>query len=429
MERATSLSQVRVNCQYYALDRDDRQIFYVDTSEARGVDVLGRLKSDFEYVKDMYQQVLFLGHIGTGKSTLLYQLERSLRGTYRVIRFSVQEYLDMESITMANLLFVMYERIFNECSGDLDDNSEILKVLYEKWNAVTTIEYEREKNAEIKLNGEVELGIKAKIIKLMSKLSSTLKFGTKECKTICSVIKNDINDYIHLLNELIEAIYKKNEKPLLLMFEDLEKISSEDALRIFKTDGPYFKQIKLHLLLTTPIFLKYHTSFKNIISQNFTFTERCPIIAVSDANGSEYDEGINKMCEIVNKRVDEKLINRDALKNAVKYSGGVIRDLLWMIGEAARICKTNCINKDDVEAAFYDLQVLYGDGLRQKQVDIIDRVYNNPFCLVDEDDNDDDELKLMQAEVIIEYNGKQWRGIHPAVVKYLKDRNLLPTIE
>lgn len=429
MERATNLSQVRVNCQYYALDRDERQVFYVDTSKARGVDVLERLKSDFDYVKDMYQQVLFLGHIGTGKSTLLYQLERNLRGTYRVIRFSVQEYLDMESITMANLLFVMYERIFNECSDDLDENSDILKELYKKWNAVTTIEYESERTAELQVSGEVELSIKAKIIKLLSKLSSTLKFGTKECKTICSVIKNDINDYIHLLNELIEAIYKKDEKPLLLIFEDLEKISSEDALRIFKTDGPYFRQINLHLLLTTPIFLKYHTSFKNIISQNFTFTERCPIIAVSNDDGSENGEGIEIMCEIVNKRVDEKLINRDALKKAVKYSGGVIRDLLWMIGEAARICKTSCINECDVDKAFYDLQILYGDGLRQKQVEIIKRVYNNPFCLVDEDDNDDNELKLMQAEVIIEYNGKQWRGVHPAVVQYLKDRNLLPTIE
>lgn len=421
MEKATNLSEVRVNCQYYALDRDERQKFYVDTSEARGVDVLERLINDFEYVPNMYQQVLFLGHIGTGKSTLLYQLERNLRGTYKVIRFSVQEYLDMEKITFVDLLCVMYERILTVCSDDLGDNSSILKSIYDKWSVTTKVEVEKEKDYNMKVAGDVEIGIKSALIKLMSTLTSTLKVGTKEREIICSIVENNVHDYINLLNQLVEVVNKNSSIPILLIFEELEKISPKDADSIFIRNGSYFKQIKLHLLLTTPIFLKYNSCFKNIISQHFTFNERCPIIAVSTADGNDFETGINKMCEIVNARVNRGLIEDTALRNAAIYSGGVIRDLLWMIGEAARICKTGCVKIEDVENAFSDLQTLYGDGLRQNQVDIIKRVYANPYCLVDKNE----ELELMQAEVIIEYNGKQWRGIHPAVVKYLSDRGLL----
>jgi len=95
-----------------------------------------------------------------------------------------------------------------------------------------------------------------------------------------------------------------------------------------------------------------------------------------------------------------------------------LRDLLYLLREAARSCNSGVITERDIELAFQVLQDRYLNELRESQVNTILRVYNNPRCLV----QDDDELELMRAEVIIEYNCEQWRGIHPAVIKGLDKR-------
>ena len=205
------------------------------------------------------------------------------------------------------------------------------------------------------------------------------------------------------------------------MFEDLEKIPQNCANQIFDDNGAYFKEIKLNMLLTTPIYLKYSMKFKNIISQNFTATERCPMIAITDAYGKDSELGFETMRNIVYARISKDLIDEDVLNTVISYSGGVLRDLLLMITEASRECQTNSISINDIEYAFSKLQESYCDGLRSRHVEIINKVYHNPYGLIE----DEDELNLMHTEVIIEYNGEQWKGIHPAVVSYFDKRGLL----
>lgn len=49
MEKAKRLSEIRVTCMNYALDSDDLAKFYVDTSDARGVNMLKRLSYWLNY--------------------------------------------------------------------------------------------------------------------------------------------------------------------------------------------------------------------------------------------------------------------------------------------------------------------------------------------------------------------------------------------
>jgi len=102
MEKAKNLAEIRITCMNYALDSDDLAKFYVDTSEARGVDMLNRLSHWLDYAPGIYPHILYMGHKGSGKSTLLYQLEQNLSGSYKIIRYSVQESLDMEDMEDAD---------------------------------------------------------------------------------------------------------------------------------------------------------------------------------------------------------------------------------------------------------------------------------------------------------------------------------------
>lgn len=80
------------------------------------------------------------------------------------------------------------------------------------------------------------------------------------------------------------------------------------------------------------------------------------------------------------------------------------------------------IEQDDYEHAFEKLQIEYSNVLIDEYLPIIRSVYNNPDGLIQ---NTGDFFELMKQEVIIEYNCEQWRGIHPAVIKYLQDKHLL----
>ena len=34
-------------------------------------------------------------------------------------------------------------------------------------------------------------------------------------------------------------------------------------------------------------------------------------------------------------------------------------------------------------------------------------------------------LKMLQASVVLEYNGKRWHNVHPLVAQFLKDQGLI----
>ena len=233
MNKATKISEIVQTCRYYPLDNDNLAKFYIDTSKARGVDVLGRLKNVFELIPNIHQQVLFLGHIGAGKSTLLYQLEKSLENEYKVIRFSVQQLLDTETITFADLLCVMYERILNSCGSSIEHKKDKLEEIYNSWHQTVIKESENIIEGNLTVTGEAGIGFKTKLVNLFAKLTSAIKVGAKNRTIIRETIENDILDYIHMLNELIQIINDSESKPLLLMFEDLEKIPKKNAEDIF----------------------------------------------------------------------------------------------------------------------------------------------------------------------------------------------------
>ena len=157
MEKAKTLAEVCVTCRYFALDNDDLLKFYIDTSDARGQNLIKSLTNYFNVLPEVYKQSLCLGHAGWGKSTMFYQLEKKLSDNYNVIRFSVQELLDMSNITFADLLCAIYKNIFQYCSSLLD-NSDKLEHAYKTWNSTITIDSESQTSAEIGVSAEAGIG-------------------------------------------------------------------------------------------------------------------------------------------------------------------------------------------------------------------------------------------------------------------------------
>ncbi len=435
MKKAETLAEVCVTCRYFALDNDDLLKFYVDTSAARGKNIIESLKSYFNVLPEVFKQVLCLGHAGCGKSTMFYQLERSLNSSYNVIRFSVQDTLDMKNITFADLLCAIYQKVFEYCSPFLHDTAK-LKQAYETWNSTITINREAQTSAEIGVSAEAGMGFSGKFLKLLTNLTSSLKMVAEDRTQIQTEIKRHMPMYVDLLNELIDECNQVLDKPILLMIEDLEKILNiESVTDIFVQQVGYFHKIKLNFLLTAPISLKYSSDYRAITQPNFSREFVYPMIAISDPVRKEQpnenalfdykDNEIGRaiLKKIVYARVSDGLIVDDALELAISYSGGVIRDLLQLISSAASDSKDlgkEKIDENDINDAFISLQNRFHDLLRTSAIAVIKAIYKNPYGIID-DEYSTQFFKLLKNEAIIEYNGKQWKGIHPAVLKCLEN--------
>lgn len=110
-KKATKIEEVMLTCGYFPLSSEDLTNFYINTDEARGVNLLQELSVLYKKLPDLCSQVICLGHRGVGKSTMFFQFEQEMNLDYEIVSFSVQDSFDTEKISFTDLL-CLYIRLF-----------------------------------------------------------------------------------------------------------------------------------------------------------------------------------------------------------------------------------------------------------------------------------------------------------------------------
>lgn len=423
MEQAKTLENINFTCGYYALSDDNLANFYVDTEEARGGSRLKELAAKFSYVPGIYQQVLYLGHVGSGKSTLLYKFAEIMKEKYKVIQFSLQDFLNVADPTFSDLLYILFYMVYSVFKNDLSKiDTTILDDVYNRWYATVTFEDEEVRE----LNATVDTGINAKLGFLFAKISNSFKMNSEHRRVVKNTVSANISQYIESLNKLLDACENISSRPLLFIVDDLDKRMTESSAReIFINRGSLFRYIRLRIVLTAPIILNYIPESTTILQQNFLSVEKCPMIMVKNPDGTPNEVGINTLENVIYKRVDKRLIEKECLKEAILFSGGVLRDLLKMIVDAsclAIVDEDPYISKKHIEIAMQRLQNGYENVFRSSYLNVVNDIYTNPRKPIEDEHI---FLNLLSAGIIIEYNGIQWKGIAPAIVRYLSELGVL----
>lgn len=435
MKYANNVSEIINAFSAAPLQKENMEEFYCKgTMEYRTSD---KYNSPIEDIYDIcrsrseHNACLLLGHRGCGKSTELNMMsERLADNGYYVKTVKCGMDLDLFNIVYSDLFILMGEallEIAEEVGCEIDNR--VLKDINDFWceGTETTIFQDNEVfSAETGVSAETG-GILAGILNIFAKIKTDLKFNEETRKEYRKKISIRSSEWIGILGYVTEEIANKTDgKRPIIIFEDLDKLNPEDAWKVFYNYAALLSGMMFPVIYTFPIALSYDPRFSAM--EGYFVTKTLPMIKIETLENRPFQKGIDIINEIVGKRASLSLFDTDVLEILIRYTGGSLRDLFHAINSSAKRAErrdSETLSKEDAERALEELKTSLTRRIEKKDYDFLLNIYNGNKELIEDKDM---LLRMLQASVVLEYNGKRWHNVHPLVVKFFKEQGLISDV-
>ena len=227
-------------------------------------------------------------------------------------------------------------------------------------------------------------------------------------------ISGSLRNLITAIDDLARYVEQQTNKKVLVIIEDLDKLDETAARELFYEHGKTLSDIPLHLIYTFPISLRHSQDFMQIgaFFQSFDL----PNIKTHTRDNQKLAAGLDRLKEILTRRVADGLFETGALELLAEKSGGLVRHLILLASEAtiqANLAKRTKINTKDVETAVADLRAEFSRVLTNEQKDLLRLVRGNK-----EVNNTKEFQDLLFTLSVLEYRNddpEPWYDVHPIV--------------
>lgn len=408
-----------------------REFYCGDTMEYRTSD---KYSSPMEDILDICREpeekhaVLLLGHKGCGKSTELNRMTQKLtEDGYYVKTIMCSMDLDLFNIVYTDLFILMGEallKIAEEAGCHI--SGHILESIRSFWRegTVTTMSAETGETAlETGMSAQTP-GILNGIYRIFANMKAEMKFNEETRTEYREKIRVRSSEWIRLLSLLSEEIAAaaQGKRPILI-FEDLDKLDPESAWKVFYDYARMLSSVPFPVIYTFPIGLSYDVRFS---AMEIYFTAKMlPMIKIQTIENEPFADGIHVIREIVKKRASLELFAPDVLDMLIAYTGGSLRDLFQAIHAAAKRAQRRDdgkIVKEDGERALEELKTTLTRRIEKKNYEFLLNIYNGNKELIEDKKM---LLQMLQASVVLEYNGKRWHNLHPLVAKFFREQGMI----
>jgi hypothetical protein len=298
---------------------------------------------------------------------------------------------------------------------------------------------ERTEIEESKIGAELEAGFD-----FWGFLKSKLKAEASIREVIETKFKRDFRDLIDTLNLIATEVSLACKKEILVIIDDLDKLDLEAIESIFLKNIKALLQPNFFVIYTIPIaIIRDGVLKKHIEDETSNPIFVMPVLKVYPKGESHKDESqpvtttMDKLQEILRKRIDETLLEDDILLEIALSSGGVIRELVRIAQKCCSLVLVELRQKarkkepiDDVRINRNILQqaldILRNDmtiTLSKTDREILQQTYIN---YRPDDPKQQEFLDLLHNVYVIEYkNTESWYDLHPLVIKQLKLEELI----
>lgn len=371
---------------------------------------------------------LLLGHKGCGKSTELNHMSAKLRQDgYQVFTIECGVDLDLNNPLYADLLILMGEallKIADQIGCALDANT--VQTVHDFWST----EQERCTTVADSAAIQVEGGASAEtpgiisLLKMFFKIKADLKFNEENRNVYREKVAKRASDWILALRSIADKITSQLEgKQPIIIFEDLDKLNPDDAWKVFYNYAKTLTGVPVPVIYTFPIALSYDPRFAAL--ESFFTPKTLPMIKLENIDGSPNDSGYATILDIIEKRARKDLFADGVLKFLISQTGGSLRDLFFAINSSAQRAvrrESLVIELEDADRALEQLKTSLTRRIEQKHYDFLADIINGNRERIQ---NREMLLEMLQANTVLEYNGKRWHNVHPLVVQFLKDQGLV----
>jgi len=442
-QKATQLSEIPNFAVLQPLDESTWHL-WINTEEARESGVVGKLITRLRqsHQRPTPLKILFTGHSGSGKSTELFRVKREIGSLYHVVIKRIGDRYSLPTVDYRQLLFFcasVFVEVGMELNAVIAGRDEALQVL--EWFDEHTHQEEKSGGHRITTEGSAKVGI---FQTLFAKFSGKIYSGGETKETAVKYIESRLDQLRLNMQILVRAIEEKlNGRKLLLILEDLDKLEDRSQGRnLFFDHRLQLLDIPCHAIFTFPISLWYE---QDADVQNYPVRYLLPMVPVSppppttsagDDTQQKATTGCDTLQQLIFQRIDERadLITPKAIHYLIQFSGGVLRDLLYMLGEAevgATTKQRTRIELNDVQEVARLLRSEYANRLSPRQFGettvTLDDLNQTLGEVTDWPKRTADRpaafRMLLQSLCILEYNGEQWFNLHPAVREYLEIRD------
>lgn len=406
---------------------------YVDCREVRGDgDILVEIGKEI-LLSDRMTCQLYAGHRGAGKSTELLRLEKHLQdcGCFVVYFAADENDIEPEDAQYTDILLACTRHLLEALKNSANP-APLLNWLESRWEELRDLALTEVSLKSLSVEGQIAQ---------FAKLTANLRTEPSQRQKIRTQVNPHTITLIEALNKFIEDAKRhlpSSSSQLVVIADSLDRIvpiAQEDGRsnheQIFIDRSEQLKALDCHLVYTVPISLVYSnraTDLRGIYGNNAPVL---PMIMVQTPENQPYQRGINKVKEVLQKRIS--LINPSisildifeepqALEQLCLMSGGHIRDLLLLMKEAVIKATNLPISTKAVLRSISEARNTYRNCIYANEWLTLAKVH-----LTKQIKNDGMHRSLLFRRCILEYRFldanseiKFWYDIHP-LIKGIKE--------
>jgi hypothetical protein len=370
---------------------------------------------------------LYAGHRGAGKSTELLRLQKHLndQGFFVVYFAAEEEDIDPEDVQYTDILLACTKNILAAFKNL--DSQPVLYWLKERWEDLKDLLQTQISFEELSLEVQVSQ---------FAKITTKMRSEPNERRKIREKINPHTTTLTEALNKFIQNA-KKNLPPgysdLVLIADNLDRIvpiiqpdgrSNHDQIFIDRQNQ--LKALDCHLVYTVPISLLYSDRATSL-TEIYGTPQVLPMIMVRTPDNQPYQPGIDKVIEILKKRLEKvdpsrDIVNlfesQDSLNQLCLMSGGHARNLLLLMKQALEYTNTLPISKRALQRSISELRNTYKDTIHANQWEALANVFRTKEIV-----NNELYRNLLFNRPILEYHSQneegeieRWYDIHPLII-------------
>ncbi len=366
----------------------------------------------------LYPKLLLTGPQGCGKATELAKLRKLVENKFHIFLFSAKsmtmDYKLKPEFVPGKIILEMEDKIKQKDKSFYSKNVEPLTKRIRGWETrEAEVDTENKKLADSFVDRFTKFEEP-----VTGKLTSISKLSAKPTafETISTV-----NKTAKKLEQNKWWQFWKRKKRVLVLIADMEKLDPESAKNIFITSYLSLQKIECAAVFTIPITLTHGKNYE-LLSRNFLKIYYLNNFTIRDRGGNDIPTTIYLLKELIYRRVYRRLIDEAVAEKIIKYSGGVLFELI-------RIMRECCIVAMNLGVRFYiDDEILENAikrirsnyRLTKSEIDSLKyiRAYQN---------HPDEEIinNLIENNYISRYTweNQSWYAVYPVLEELLDEQD------